>query len=172
MPRIIVASHKRKLRRGYVWQKYYTIAVRHISRTDLATTYRNLMEEVMTERERWTNEVIGFMNRRAEELGLIIERLHTGISKKPKEGTIEEAYWKDHDDIMVWVVHALLLGPVERACYNPGELPMVGFYPKDIKDIINKNLNMQSTHSPFNVTQTSLVEAEAIPSEPLLPVRR
>jgi hypothetical protein len=39
---------------------------------------------------------------------------------------------------------------------------MVGFYPRDIKDIIDKNLNMQNPNNPLNVTHISLAEAEKI----------
>lgn len=162
MTAIVVPKNKRKLRKGYVWQKYYTIGVRHISRADFAVLYGNSMEEVMRQRDKWTNEVEGFIHRRAEQLGLEIHEIRAAIVKQPKEGTLEQVYWENHDDIMVWVVHALLLGPVLRECQSKTEMPMVGFYPKDIRDIINKSLNMQDPNNPLNVTHISLAEAEKI----------
>jgi hypothetical protein len=124
---------RRRLNKGYKWQRYLVHCIRTISEDDFALHFQNRRRDMEEAEVKWEDAIKAYINRRCNELGLHVEGIVGHLVEEPNENKLVEAQiWKARQAAFVWVAFGIVQGPIEEKLWQEMPLPLFSFWPSEI----------------------------------------
>ena len=135
MSEIIVPQwNKRSLNKGFVWQEYFTSAIRKISEDGFAKYFGSSKERMDREREKWEDALYAYIMNRSHRLGMNVRKVAAACIEEPNQDKpLEVVMWTTAKLKFVWSLWAYIEGPVREEFHQPDrQLPLEGFWPHSV----------------------------------------
>lgn len=123
----------RDLKKGWGWQMFRVYAIRTCSKDEFSKVFGNKKKAMVEAQGKWEQEIVGFINRRASQLGMQIAGIQAQLVEQPNESSfMEMAIWEDKDLLFIWSIWAYLRGPLEKSAITVEPKPLFMFWPNDV----------------------------------------
>ena len=122
----------RDLKPGWDWQTFRVYAIRTCSEEEFTKIFGSKKKPMEEAQGKWEQAIVGYINRRAPQLGLNVYGIHAQLLEQPNEASLlEMALWEEKGLKFVWSIWAYLRGPLEQSAVSPEPKPLFMFWPQD-----------------------------------------